>query len=102
MAGSPLRNPRCGRFPRPSSCDISTHVRQVQRGGPLGETVIRYHYDPARSREVAERLLEGYRGYVQTDGYSDYDQLGAQITQVGCWAHARRIFDEAVKAQPKG
>ncbi|MEW8029105.1 MAG: IS66 family transposase [Candidatus Thiodiazotropha sp.] len=74
----------------------------IQRGAPPDETVIRYHYDPARSREVAERLLEDYSGYVQTDGYSAYTKLGFEITQVGCWAHARRKFDEAVKAQAKG
>ena len=39
---------------------------------------------------------------MQTDGYSAYNKLGSQITQVGCWAHSRRKFDEAVKAQAKG
>ncbi len=74
----------------------------VQRGGPPDKTVVCYHYDPARSREVAERLLGGFNGYVQSDGYSAYKKLDPNITQVGCWAHVRRKFDEAVKAQAKG
>ena len=39
-----------------------------------------------------------------TDGYSAYDSIAVRqpdITLVGCWAHARRQFDEAVKAQGK-
>jgi transposase len=74
----------------------------VQRGGPPDETIIRYHYDPSRGRAVADRLLEGFQGYVQTDGHSAYQKLRPGIIQVGCWAHARRKFDEALKAQPKG
>ena len=64
--------------------------------------MVRYHYDTARSRAVAVRLLDGFSGHVQTDGYGVYDKLGADITQLGCWAHVRRKFDEAVKAQAKG
>jgi len=64
--------------------------------------VVCYHYDPARNRAVAGRLLDGFSGYVQSDGYSAYKQLESEITQVGCWAHVRRKFDEAVKAQAKG
>ena len=50
------------------------------------------------------RLLEGYRGYVISDDYAGYNALGAQtgVERLGCWAHARRKFVEAQKAQPKG
>ena len=50
------------------------------------------------------RLLEGYAGYLQTDGYTGYDAVVTQqpkIIQVGCFAHARRKFDEAIKGQSK-
>lgn len=75
----------------------------VQRGGPPDETILLYDYDPSRSQEVPKRLLGEYAGYLQTDGYSGYDAVCAQngITQLGCWAHARRKFDEARKVQPK-
>ncbi|HEY0942339.1 MAG TPA: IS66 family transposase [Steroidobacter sp.] len=52
---------------------------------------------------MAARLLEGACGYVQSDGYAAYDAVAAslQLTHVGCFAHARRRFFEAVQALPK-
>lgn len=74
----------------------------VQKGGPPDKPVILYHYDTSRARKVAERLLEGFSGYLQTDGFSVYLKLPDGITQIGCWAHARRKFNDALKAQPNG
>ncbi len=73
----------------------------VQRGGPPGQPLILYDYDPSRGQAVPIRLLEGYRGYLHTDGYAGYDAVGSDpgITQVGCFAHARRKFDQAIKGQ---
>ena len=75
----------------------------VQRGGPPGQPIILFDYDPSRSQSVPLRLLEGYRGYLQVDGYEGYNGIGSQrgIRLVGCMAHARRKFDEALKAQGK-
>ncbi len=75
----------------------------VQRGGPPDKPVLLFDYDPSRSGAVPVRLLEGYRGYLQCDGYEGYGAIGKRddITLVGCWAHARRKFDEAIKAQGK-
>jgi transposase len=75
----------------------------VQRGGPPDGRVILYDYDPSRSGAVPQRLLAGYRGYLQTDGYDGYNAVVATngLKQLGCMAHARRRFDEAVKAQGK-
>jgi transposase len=63
----------------------------------------KYDYAPGRGAEVPKRLLAGYRGYLQTDGYEGYNAVVAVngLTHVGCMAHARRKFDEAVKAQGK-
>jgi hypothetical protein len=51
---------------------------------------------------VAERLLEGCHGYVQSDGYAAYDGVAVRLglTHVGCMAHARRRFFEAIEALP--
>ena len=75
----------------------------VQRGGPPDAPLILYDYDPSRSQKVPLRLLEDYKGYLQTDGYGGYDPVGAQpgIIQVGCFAHVRRKFNEAIKGQSK-
>ena len=77
----------------------------VQRGEPaLGQPIVLYDYDPSRSGTVPVRLLEGFRGYLQTDGYEGYEAVceANGLVHVGCWAHARRKFDEAVKGQGRG
>lgn len=52
----------------------------------LGTPVILFDYDPSRGGHVPERLLSGYQGYLQTDGYSGYNSLSDQddIIQQGC------------------
>ena len=73
----------------------------VQRGGPPDSPVILYDYDPSRSQSVPMRLLDGFKGYLQTDAYEGYGQVCREneLISVGCMAHARRKFDEALKAQ---
>ena len=48
-----------------------------------------YKYAPSRGGKVAREMLEGFSGYLQTDGYSGYNSV-EDATRVGCWAHARR------------
>ncbi len=76
----------------------------VSRGGPPRQPLVLYDYDPGRSKAVPLKLLEDYRGYLQTDGYKAYREVVSQngLVHVGCWAHARRKFDEANKAQGRG
>ena len=75
----------------------------LQRGGPPDKPVVLYDYDPGRGAAVPTRLLAGFTGYLQTDGYDGYNAVVAKnkLTHVGCMAHARRKFSEAVKAQGK-
>ena len=76
----------------------------VQRGGPPDKPVVLFDYDASRGQSVPLRLLEGFKGTIQTDGYAGYNAVVNQnnLTHLGCWAHARRKFTEAVKAQGKG
>ena len=69
------------------------------RAGPAENPIILYEYDPTRSGSVPVRLLEGFKGYLQVDAYSGYDRVCADsgIIRVGCWAHGRRKFEEAIK-----
>jgi len=62
--------------------------------------IVLYDYQASRSGHCVKAYLDGYRGYLQVDGYAAYEQTEAVL--VGCWAHARRKFVEAKKAQPKG
>jgi transposase len=72
-------------------------------GGEEGHPLLYYEYAPTRGAEVIERILDGFQGFMQTDGYAGYDALGKQsgIVHVGCFAHARRKFDEALRGQGK-
>jgi hypothetical protein len=60
-------------------------------------------YDRSRSAEVPKQLLKVFQGFLQTDGYKGYTTLGQEpgIEHVGCWAHARMKFDEALGGQGK-
>ncbi len=63
--------------------------------------IVLYDYQPdRRSRRPAE-FLKNFKGYLHTDGYEGYHSLPDGITIVGCWAHVRRKFDEALKALPE-
>ncbi|VAW74737.1 Mobile element protein [hydrothermal vent metagenome] len=75
----------------------------VQRGGPPDHPVVLFDYDPGRGSSVPTRLLEGFKGYLQTDGYDGYNAVvkSNQLIHCGCMAHARRKFTEALKAQGK-
>ena len=60
--------------------------------------IILYGYSPTRSGSHAKEFLEGYHGYLETDGYQGYNSL-PDIKRCSCWAHIRRYFIDAV---PKG
>ncbi|WP_214456311.1 IS66 family transposase [Klebsiella quasipneumoniae] len=76
----------------------------VTRGGPPGRPSVLFAYDPSRAGSVPVRLLEGFSGILQADGYSGYSQVCKEsgLTRIGCWDHARRKFIEATRAAPKG
>jgi transposase len=68
-------------------------------GGPPGQPAVEYQYHPTRAGKVAADYVSGYRGCVQTDGFSGYDFLDTLpgVVHMGCWAHARRTFVEVTK-----
>jgi hypothetical protein len=63
--------------------------------------IVLYEYQPNRKAENAEKFLEGFSGWLHADGYQGYHKLPENIRVVGCWAHARRKFDEALNALDK-
>ena len=63
-----------------------------------------FHYDMgSRSGQTARKLIGGYRGTIQSDGYEVYEAYeGAPGKRLlGCWAHARRKFVEALDEDRK-
>ena len=71
-----------------------------QYGTPGGGTV--FDFQLGRGRDGPAKFLKGWNGILQTDGYQAYDQVGgAGLIHVGCWAHARRKFVDAVKVNPQ-
>ncbi|HUO28349.1 MAG TPA: IS66 family transposase [Bryobacteraceae bacterium] len=71
-----------------------------QYGKPGGETV--FDFCLHRGREGPKRFLGKWEGILQTDGYQAYDGIGGpKLVHVGCWAHARRKFVDAVKVNPQ-
>jgi len=78
----------------------------VRVSGLPDKKVILFDYAPGRGGDIAKQLFADYKGYLQTDDYAGYNAVCAdnEISQLGCWAHARRKFIEAQKAikTPKG
>ena len=73
------------------------------RGGTSEHPAIEFLYSETRASAVAFDYLCDYQGAVQTDGYAGYDFLDAMpsVEHGGCWAHARRKFDDVLKAAGK-
>ena len=71
----------------------------LYRTGSVGPPIILYEYQPTRGGQHPKKFLTGFKGYLQVDGYAGYNGL-PEVILVGCWAHARRKFDEALKALP--
>ncbi len=93
------------------SCD-ETHTQVLKENGRTAESpswmwvrctpseknkIVLFDYDPHRSAEVAKRLLEEFKGYLQVDGFASYNILEKQseLIRIGCNMHGRRYFEKA-------
>lgn len=66
--------------------------------------IILYEYQRTRNASHPRTFLEDYSGICVTDGYQVYHTVEKELedlTIAGCWVHARRRFDEALKVIPK-
>jgi len=64
-----------------------------------------FHYDKgSRAQKVVIELLQNYQGAIQTDGYEAYSiyENKKGVLLLGCWAHARRKFNDALKEDESG
>lgn len=63
--------------------------------------IIWYHADLTRKQDVVDGILDGYTGYLQSDGHVAY-KGDHQMMSVGCWAHMRRkLFEVPGHGQAK-
>ena len=63
------------------------------------DNLVFFYYDHgSRSQKVALGLFKDYQGVIQSDGYAVYDMYENKkgVLPIGCWAHARRKFEEAL------
>lgn len=67
------------------------------------EDCVFVHWDQSRGKLVANELLKGFSGVLQTDGYGGYNDFksgNSKVERVACLAHCRRKFAEALGAEP--
>jgi transposase len=77
----------------------TTSYMWLYRTGRDGPAIVLYDYQQTRAAEHPKQFLAGFKGYLHVDGYAGYNGV-SDVTLVGCFAHARRRFDEAVKSLP--
>ena len=64
------------------------------------KNLVFFHYDKgSRAQKVALEIFKDFQGAIQSDGYAVYDiyENKKGVLPIGCWAHCRRRFEEALK-----
>ena len=84
------------------SSTSKSYMWLYRTSGCAKQTIVLYEYQPTRKAEHAEHFLQGFSGWLHADGYQGYHKLPGNIRVVGCWAHARRKFDEVSGGWPSG
>ncbi|MFL6935533.1 MAG: IS66 family transposase [Xanthobacteraceae bacterium] len=75
-------------------------ARDDRPWGGADPPAVAYSYGPGRGAQHAVKLLAGFSGVLQVDGYAAYSQLaapsrpGGPVTLAYCWSHLRRKFYE--------
>jgi transposase len=72
----------------------------LYRTGKFDNPIVLYDYQETRSGDHPKQFLSGYKGYLHCDGYYGYNKLD-NIIRIGCLAHVRRGYMDALKALPK-
>lgn len=86
----------------PGRANTTKSYMWVFRGGPIQKPAVLFRYSPTRAGEIARKMLNGYEGYVQSDGFCGYNILeakGSLIRLLGCMAHVRRKFIKVIDAR---
>lgn len=90
-----------------TSIDVQDKTRTHLKKGYLWPYIdinnnVYFDFTEKRNREGPDAFLGNYKGTIQADAFNGYDNLfgDAKAQEAGCWMHARRKFDEALKSAP--
>jgi transposase len=66
------------------------------------ERHVLFEFTPKHDSDAVDSILAGYEGYLVADAHAVYNHLYREgaITEVNCWAHARRYFFKAIASDP--
>jgi len=81
-----------GKPPQSQSC-----MWVYRTSGDAEHPIVLYDYQPDKRMERSKAFLAGFIGYLMVDGSSSYNDLPDDIILVGCFAHCRRKFVDALK-----
>lgn len=92
----------------PSFLSKAKNVKVLLNNGYLWAYIgtdgdVYFDFTPTQSRDGPNAFFKDYQGYVQVDAHSSFNDLfqgGSDMTEVGCHAHARRRFDQAMDHDP--
>jgi len=78
-----------------------SYIWLYRTSGEARHQIVLYDYQPDRRYIRPKEFLEGFSGFIHTDGYEAYHKLRDNIVVVGCLAHVRRKFFDGLKILPK-
>jgi transposase len=79
----------------------TSYMWAYRSGEDSNEPIVLLDYQPGRGQIYPQSFLGDYRGNLMSDGYTAWRTLEG-ATHLGCMAHSRRRFVEALKTRKKG
>lgn len=83
------------------SAQSKSYMWLYRTSGCAERQIVLFEYQPDRKAAHPAEFLSVFTGFLHADGYEAYHKLPETIKVVGCWAHLRRKFDEALTVLPK-
>jgi transposase len=80
--------------------ETKSYMWMYRTCGDTDKHIVLFEYQPNRNHYHPKEFLRGFGGYLHTDGYEAYHNLHDEIVVVGCWAHCRRYWHDALKVVP--
>jgi transposase len=78
------------------------YVRDDRPAGSADPPAVWFQYSPDRGGIHPKEHLHGFKGVLQADAYSGWEDLyGKDLLEVACWAHARRPWWDIFRANKK-